>query len=350
MKAAEQHGDRVPTKFRRPSRRQFTGAVVCGLLSTLCLSVSGSSQSARPVPIWSLAFSPDGKTLAAGSYQTVQLWDVETRTAGKKLAGHAGPVRCLAWNADGKQLAAGGGKPGEVGEVRVWDVAEGKLAAGITEHRDVVEGVAFSAAGDVILSASIDERALATQVASKKVLQTMGDHTNRVLTVALSPNGKYLVTGSLDKTVKLWSATDYKPLANLDFPGGQVYQVAFLPPGDQFVVVGEDGNSRIFKINESRNGKVTGYNFNSVRTLSGNRTPVNTVSAAAKGNFFAMGGEDKVVNVYDGGGSRKYQLKECTDAIYAVAVNPEGTLVAAASRDGKVRLWGTADGKLIAEL
>jgi WD40 repeat protein len=259
-------------------------------------------------------------------------------------------VRCLAWNADGKQLAAGGGKPGEAGEVRIWDVAEGKLAAGITEHRDVVEGVAFSAAGDVLLSASIDERALATQVASKKVLQTMGDHTNRVLTVALSPNGKYLVTGSLDKTVKLWSATDYKPLANLDFPGGQVYQVAFLPPGDQFVVVGEDGNSRIFKINESRNGKVMGYNFNSVRTLNGNRTPVNTVSAATKGNFFAMGGEDKVVNVYDGGGGRKYQLKECTDAIYAVAVNPEGTLVAAASRDGKVRLWGTADGKLIAEL
>jgi len=302
------------------------------------------------VPVWSLAFSPDGKTLAAGSYQTVQLWDVESRMPGKKLTGHAGQVRCLAWAADGKQLAAGGGKPGELGEVRVWDVSEGKLAAGLTEHRDVVEGVAFSAAGDVVISAGMDERALAVQVAGKKVVQAMVDHTNRVASVALSPNGKYLVTGSLDKTVKLWSATDYKPLANLDFPGGQVYQVAFLPPGDQFVVVGEDGNSRIFRINESRNGKATGYNFNSVRTLNGNRTPVHAVGASAKGNFLALGGEDKVVNVYDGNGNRKYQLKECTDAVYAVAVNPDGTLVAAASRDGKVRLWGTADGKLIAEL
>jgi len=336
--------------MRRLNRRQVSGLLFCGLLSSLCLSVSAQSQTARPVPVWSLAFSPDGKTLAAGSYQTVQLWDVETRMAGRKLAGHAGPVRCVAWSADGKQLAAGGGKPGEAGEVRIWDVAEGKLASGMTEHRDVVEGVAFSAAGDVILSASIDERALAIQVAGKKVLQTMGDHTNRVVTVALSPNGKYVATGSLDKTVKLWSATDYKPLANLDFPGGQVYQVVFLPPGDQFVVVGEDGNSRIFRINESRNGKSTGYNISSVRTLNGNRTPIYTVAASAKGNFIALGGEDKVVNVYDGNGNRKYQLKECTDVVYAVAVNPEGTLVAAASRDGKVRLWGTADGKLVAEL
>lgn len=332
------------------NRRQLTGIFFCGLLSTLCLSVSSQSQTARPVPIWSLAFSPDGKTLAAGSYQTVQLWDVESKTAGRKLAGHAGPVRCLAWSADGKQLAAGSGKPGESGEVRVWDVLDGKLAAGMTEHRDVVEGVAFSAAGDVVISASMDERALAIQVAARKIVQTMGDHTNRVVSVSLSPNGKYLATGSLDKTVKIWSATDYKPLANLDYPGGQVYQVTFLPPGDQFIVVGEDGNSRIFRISESRSGKTTGFNINSVRTLNGNRTPISAVAVAAKGNFFALGGEDKVVHVYDANGNRKYQLKECTDAIYAVALNPDGSLVAAASRDGRVRLWTTSDGKLAAEL
>lgn len=350
MREAKQQRIRVRPTFRKSTRRQFGKVFLCGFLSTLCLSVSSYSQAPRPVPVWSLAFSPDGKTLAAGSYQTVQLWDVESKTAGRKLGGHAGPVRCLAWSADGKQLAAGSGKPGESGEVRVWDVLDGKLAARMTEHRDVVEGVAFSAAGDVIISASMDERALAIQVAAKKIVQTMGDHTNRVVSVSLSPNGKYLATGSLDKTVKIWSATDYKPLANLDYPGGQVYQVAFLPPGDQFIVVGEDGNSRIFRINESRSGKTTGFNINSVRTLNGNRTPINAVAVSTKGNFFTLGGEDKVVHVYDANGNRKYQLKECTDAIYALALNPDGTLVAAASRDGKVRVWSTSDGKLAAEL
>lgn len=350
MKVVSAGAHAVNGSLRKLGRRRFTGILFCGLLSSLCLSASAQSPTPRPVPVWSLAFSPDGKTLAAGSYQSVQLWDVESRAAGKKLTGHAGQVRCLAWSADGRQLAAGGGKPGESGEVRVWDVAAGKLNVGMTEHRDVVEGVAFSASGDAIISASMDERALAVQLASKKVVETMGDHTNRVVSVALSPNGKYLATGSLDKTVKLWSATDYKPLANLDFPGGQVYQVAFLPPGDQFIVVGEDGNSRVFRINESRSGKSTGFNISTVRTLNGNRTPVFAVAVSAKGNFFALGGADNVVNVYDANGNRKYQLKECTDAVYALALSPDGSLVAAGSRDGKVRLWTTSDGKLAAEL
>jgi WD40 repeat protein len=160
-----------------------------------------------------------------------------------------------------------------------------------------------------------------------------------------------VATGSLDRTVKIWSGTDFKPLANLDFPGGQVFQLAFLPQGDQFIATGEDGNTRIYRINESRSGKVTGFNINSVRTLGGNRTQVFSVAASAKGNFWALGGEDKVVSVYDASnGNRKYQLKECTDAVYAVALSPDGSLVAAGSRDGKVRLWTTADGKLAAEL
>ena len=337
----------------KPTRRQITGALLCAPLLVLCPSASGQAQpppAAKPASIWSLAFSPDGKTLAAGSYQTVQLWDVETRTEQKKLSGHAGAVRCLTWSPDGKSLAAGGGKPGELGEVKLWN-ADGTPAASLAEHKDVVEGVAFAANGEVVLSAGLDEKALAVNIASKKVLQTMGDHTNRVVSVSVSPNGKYVITGSLDKTVKIWSGQDFKPLANLDFPGGQVYQVAFLPQGDQFLVCGEDGNSRVYRISESRSGKVTGFNINSVRTLNGNRTPIFSVATSAKGNFWALGGQDHVVTVYDANsGNRKYQLKECTDAVYAVALSPDGALVAAGSRDGKIRLWSTTDGKLVAEL
>src|SRR4051812_22993685 len=88
--------------------------IICVLLSHLCPSVSKGAN--RPAPVWSVAFSPDGATLAAGSYRSIQLWSVASKTAAKALAGHAGPVRCLAWSADGKRLAGGGGRPGEQGE------------------------------------------------------------------------------------------------------------------------------------------------------------------------------------------------------------------------------------------
>jgi WD40 repeat protein len=349
MKEAMQFG--AAARRRSLSRRRVVGVVAGGLLSSLGFSAYGQAPATKTAPIWSLAFSPDGKTLAAGSYQTVQLWDVESRMPARKLAGHAGPVRCLAWSRDGAQLAAGGGRPGEVGEVRVWSAADGGAISSMTGHKDVVEGIAFTADGQVVLSAGMDEKALVTEVAGRKVVQSLMDHTNRVVAVAISPDGKYVLTGALDRTVKVWSGADYKPLANLDNPGGQVLNLTFLPEGNQFVVAGEDGNTRIYRLSESRSGKTTSYNMNLVRTLNGNRTAVVTASVSNKGNVLALGSGGNLVNVYDAGnGNRKHQLKDCPEAVYAVAVSPDGALIAAGSRDGKVRLWGAADGKLIAEL
>lgn len=178
----------------------------------------------------------------------------------------------------------------------------------------------------------------------------MTDHTNRVVAVAVSPNGKYVATGSLDRTIKIWGTADFKPLANIDNPGGQVHQLTFLPDGNTLIVAGEDGNTRMYRLSESRTGKVTGVNSNLGRTLSGNRRPMYALAASLKGNLFAVGGEDPVVTVYDSGGNRKYTLKECTGPVYSVSFSPDGTLLAAACRDGKVRLWTMSDGKLAAEL
>jgi WD40 repeat protein len=312
----------------------------------------------KAAPVWSLAFSPDGKVLAAGSYEQVQLWDAAAATTGqapaaplRTLSGHAGPVRCLSWSPDGKQLAAGGGKPGEMGEVRVWDAAGSSTAPVVfKEHRDVVEGIAFASGGNTVLSAGVDEKVLAVDLGTRKVVRAMQDHTNRVVSVAVSPSGKYIATGSLDKTVKIWSGADYAPLANLDNTGGPVYSVLFLPAGEQLAMAGEDGNVRIYRLNESRSGNITGVNGNLLRTLNGNRTPVFALAAAAKGGLLACGGADKTVNVFDlNSGNRKYTLKECADAVYSLAFSPDGALLAAGSRDGKIRLWNTTDGKLLTE-
>lgn len=298
-----------------------------------------------------MAFSPDGKRLAVGSYREVRVVDLETK-ASAVLGSLSGPVRCLAWSADGTRLAAGGGKPGEAGEVEVFSAQPGAAQAPVAmgEHRDVVESVAFSPNGDAVLSAGMDEKALVTELSSRKVLAAMQDHTNRVTAVAVSPSRKYIATGSLDKTVKLWSGTDYKPLANLDANVGQVYALAFLP-GEQLAVAGEDGNVRIYRISEARTGKLAGLNTSQVRTFNGNRTPILSLAASPKGDLLVAAGFDHTVRVFDlNRGAQKQLLQECPDAVYSVSVSPDGSLIAAGCRDGKVRLWNPTDGKLAQEL
>ena len=87
--------------------------------------VPGSRSSpATAGPVVSVAFSPDGKTLASGSDDdTVQLWDVATRRQiGDPLSSHNGAVDSVAFSPDGKTLATGGGD----GTLRLWDVATGQ--------------------------------------------------------------------------------------------------------------------------------------------------------------------------------------------------------------------------------
>ncbi|MEV0424246.1 serine/threonine-protein kinase [Streptosporangium canum] len=92
-------------------------------------------------------FSPDGRTLAIprrdGS--AVTLWDVATRRSLTTLETGAGPVMALAFSGDGRRLAAGvGGAGGK--EIQIWDVRAGRITG--TVHRGFIESLAFRPGGD----------------------------------------------------------------------------------------------------------------------------------------------------------------------------------------------------------
>ncbi|BEI79920.1 hypothetical protein CcaverHIS002_0104490 [Cutaneotrichosporon cavernicola] len=128
--------------------------------------------------ITSVALSPDGKLVAAGSLDTmVRVWNVQTGQQVERLKGHKDSVYSVAFSPDGKSLVSGSLDR----TLRVWDVTQTKRAV---EHpsassKDVEKGLGSCAS-------------------------TLNGHKDYVLSVAISPDGRWVVSGSKDRSIEFW--------------------------------------------------------------------------------------------------------------------------------------------------
>jgi WD40 repeat protein len=187
------------------------------------------------------AFSPDGKTLATGSFDyTVTLWDMKTGKSVAVLRGHPKFVWCVAFSPDGKMLASGGYD--EI--VRLWDVATSKEIAAF-EAKDAIGvgkgvfAVAFSPDGK-LLAAGVDNGVKVWDVTAKKLAHSLeGEQCN---SLAFTPDGKVLawqsagyakrlgvpVTGH---AVRLSDVASGKEKALLKRHTEHIYAIAFSPDG-----------------------------------------------------------------------------------------------------------------------
>lgn len=288
----------------------------------------------RPVntPVNALAFSPDGKTLAVGTYQRVLFCDAVTRQIVRTWSGHADAVRSLAFTADGKWLAAGGGSPGAFGEVRLWDVAMGREASVFSDHADVVNALAFSPNGKTLVTGSADKSLKVWAVTTGKLLQTLRDHADSILGLAYHPNGKYLASCSADKSVKIWDTTSWRRLYSIGAHDDIVTDVEFSPNGNQLLTSSADHSAKVWNFGPENSGEA--------RRLDGHGHTVWAATLASDGKLAATASADKTVKLwnFDNGGVRA-TLTDPQDWVYAVRFSPDHKRLAAGTWNGAIYLW-----------
>ena len=234
-------------------------ALALALASIAWWSVSGGPEATlrgHDGPVYFVAFSPDGETLASGGAdRVVRVWDLATFRERAALRGHTGFIESVAFSPDGETLATTATH--EDRDVRLWDVATGKLKAILprvelppwaTRHRPDgpdgrlrVERDRRDDSGTLTISDAMTGRKLATLVG----------HPDKLNCWAFAPDGQILATGggSTDHPwpvnpagdVRIWDVDSGRLLARRNRHWGAVGDVHFSPDGRMLATASYDG-------------------------------------------------------------------------------------------------------------
>jgi WD40 repeat protein/energy-coupling factor transporter ATP-binding protein EcfA2 len=287
--------------------------------------------------VWSVSFSPDGKTLATGSEdKTIKLWNVETGEEIGTLSGHNGSVYSVSFSSDGKTLATGS----EDKTIKLWNVETGEEIGTLSGHNGSVYSVSFSSDGKTLATGSEDKTIKLWNVETGEEIGTLTRHPSSVYSVSFSSDGKTLATGSYDGTIKLWNGSTGQEIRTLSGPNDIVLSVSFSPDGKTLATGSEDKTIKLWDVETGQE----------IRTLSGHNDYVLSVSFSPDGKTLATGSEDKTIKLWNvETGQEIGTLRGHNGIVLSVSFSSDGKTLASSSYDNTIKLWNV-EGKEIRTL
>lgn len=250
-----------------------------------------------------------------------------------RFTDHEGSVLGLAFSADGKWLASASSDR----TVRLWNLETGRVGWVLRGHADKVWCVAFSPDGSLLASGGDDRTIRLWKTVTGEPVATLEGHTDRVNSVIFSPDGKRLASGGKDKSVRVWDVAARRPLRTLSGPTGGVQCVAFSPDGRTLAAA----STRVYLFDTDSEQENAGPRS----TLDGHSSYVTGVAFSRDGKRLASAGADSTVRLWNlADGRQQHVLQGHTDRVNAVRFAHNDRLVISAGQDATVRVWDATSG------
>ena len=314
--------------------------------------------------IVSVAYSPDGKLLAAGTaFGLIQIWSTGDAKPVARLSVRKQEaflrtkafgmverleISCLSLSRTGESVAfgtrrakhwqlAGGGKSfwmalsSDEALAGLW--TRGKTSAvGVHRgHKGPINDILLSEDGTAVVTASSDKSVRLWKAGTAEAAATYTRHSEAVRSLAAGPGLSPIVSGGWDRKVVLWDRSSGTGKQLFDVPEKAKYAALALAPDAKTLVAG--GDDRVVRLYDVASGKL-------IRTFKGHSKSVNDVAFTPDGAGAVSAGADGVVILWAVETGQALAIsREHKGAVHALAVSPDGTRAVSGGEDKRVIMW-----------